>query len=82
MKQIKKMKEIKKLRKIIPEIILAVIVTILIINRWGNECTVPYLNPWQHLFRCSLFHGFYYLFIFIVSLLIIYQVINKVKKLR
>ncbi len=34
------------------------------------ECTVTYLNPWQHAAQCALFYGYHYALVFAFSFLI------------
>jgi len=35
-------------------------------------CTVQYLNPWQHFFKCNLFYSYNAVILFIVSFVTIF----------
>jgi|GEM_PF-2036378 len=43
------------------------------------ECTVQYLNPWQYFFGCGLFYTFYYVIIFVLTFIVLYYIIKKLK---
>ncbi len=71
-------------KKIIISILIALVTTFIYIlfkikDKIIPECTVPYLNPWQHFISCNLVYGLHYLIVFISIFIIAFYIMKKLK---